>query len=92
MYRTMICSSRHPPVHRLRALLVRLWTDGILTSREFLPPLTRIGSTLAVQRGTPSVPVELSEHYCSVILDRWEVLTGDRAELVGSLDFADNLS
>jgi hypothetical protein len=58
MYRTLICSSSHPPVHRLRAALVRLWTGGIGDSLEFLPPLTRIGSTLAVQRGTASVSVE----------------------------------
>jgi hypothetical protein len=54
----MICGAQHPPVHRLRAALIRLWTGGIGDSLEFLPPLTRIGSTLAVQRGTPSVLVD----------------------------------
>jgi hypothetical protein len=58
MYCTMICSSRHPSAHLPRAALDGSWADGILTSREFLPPLTRIGSTLAVQRGTPSVLVD----------------------------------
>lgn len=61
MYRIMICGAQHPPVHRLRAALVRLWTGGIGDSLEFLPPLTRIGSTLAVQRGTPSVLVEVGK-------------------------------
>jgi DNA methylase len=28
---------------------------------------------------------ELSEHYCSIILDRWEALTGQTAQLVGNL-------
>jgi hypothetical protein len=59
MYRTMICSSCHPSAHLPRALLDGSWADGILTSREFLPPLTNIASTLVVQRGTPSVLVEL---------------------------------
>lgn len=58
MYRTMICSSRHPSARLPRAALDGLRADGILTSLEFLPPLTNIASTLVVQRGTPSVPVE----------------------------------
>lgn len=53
-----ICSSRHPSAHLPRASLDGLWADGILTSREFLPPLTNIASTLVVQRGTPSVRVD----------------------------------
>ena len=29
--------------------------------------------------------LELSNHYCSIIIDRWEKLTGLTAERVGSL-------
>jgi hypothetical protein len=59
MYRKLICSSRHPSAHLPRAALDGSWADGILTSLEFLPPLTNIASTLVVQRGTPSVLVEV---------------------------------
>ncbi|MGL4617890.1 MAG: hypothetical protein ACRCZS_02350 [Chroococcidiopsis sp.] len=61
-----ICSSSHPPVHRLRAALVRLWTGGIGDSLAFLPPLTDIGSTLVVQRGHPAVLGDIG-HNCRAI-------------------------
>jgi hypothetical protein len=50
-----ICSPSHTPAHRARAAPASLWAGAIGGSLAFLPPLTLIGSTLAVQRGHPAV-------------------------------------
>ena len=73
----------HPTMKPI-ALVARLLKNSCLAGDRVLDPFAGSGSTLITceQLGLKAAVVELDPKYCDVIVQRWENLTGLKAELV----------
>lgn len=72
------------PTQKPVALAAKALTD--VEARDVYDPFGGSGSTLlaAEQLGIPCTTVELEPKYCDVIVQRWELLTGLKAERIPS--------
>ena len=61
--------------------LIDEWTESLLRD---LDPFLGSGTTLVAceQLGRTCYGMEISPQYCQVIIDRWEKLTGQKAEKI----------
>lgn len=73
----------HPTMKPI-ALVSRLLKNSCVAGNKVLDPFAGSGSTLIAceQLGLKAAVVELDPKYCDVIIQRWENLTGLKAELV----------
>jgi site-specific DNA-methyltransferase (adenine-specific) len=73
----------HPTIKPI-GLIAKLLKNSMVKGELVLDPFGGSGSTLiaAEQLGLSSAIVELDPKYCDVIIERWEKLTGQKAELL----------
>tara|TARA_Y100000593_G_scaffold71822_1_gene131916 strand:- start:569 stop:1729 length:1161 start_codon:yes stop_codon:yes gene_type:complete len=76
--------SRFHPTQKPVALFVQLLTDYCNSGTIVLDPFLGSGTTLiaAEQLGRECYGMEISPHYCDVIIERWQNLTGQKAKKV----------
>jgi DNA modification methylase len=76
-------SAEHPTMKPI-SLVTRLVRNSATRDQIVLDPFAGAGSTLiaAETLGLIGAMVELDPKYCDVIIQRWENLTGEKAELV----------
>ena len=75
----------HPTMKPIN-LVARLLKNSCVAGNKVLDPFAGSGSTLIAceQLGLKAGTVELDPKYCDVIIQRWENLTGKKAELVNA--------
>jgi site-specific DNA-methyltransferase (adenine-specific) len=78
-------ASREHPTMKPVALWARAIQDGSREADLVFDPFLGSGTTLVAceQLGRTCYGMEISPQYCQVIIDRWEKLTGQKAEKVG---------
>lgn len=78
-------SVQHPTMKPVK-LLARLICNSARHGEIVLDPFLGSGSTLLAceQTGRTCRGIELDPHYCDVIVQRWEEITGEKAQLVRS--------
>jgi DNA modification methylase len=77
-------SSRLHPTMKPIALISKLLKNSVVSGNRVLDPFGGSGSTLIAceQLGLRASLIELDPKYCDVIIQRWENLTGQKAELI----------
>jgi len=77
-------ASREHPTMKPVALWARAIQDGSREADRVCDPFLGSGTTLVAceQLGRTCYGMEISPQYCQVIIDRWEKLTGQKAEKV----------
>lgn len=76
-------SAEHPTMKPVK-LMARLIRNSTRKGDAVLDSFAGSGSTLIAceQIGRRCYALELDPHYCDVIIDRWEKMTGRRAEKI----------
>lgn len=76
-------SAEHPTMKPVR-LIARLLRNSSKTGGIVLDPFGGSGTTLIAcqQLKRRCRMMELDPHYCDVIIDRWQRMTGEEAELI----------
>jgi DNA modification methylase len=79
-------SSQLHPTMKPIALVAKLLKNSVVSGNRVLDPFGGSGSTLIAceQLGLKASLIELDPKYCDVIIQRWENLTGQKAELVNA--------
>jgi site-specific DNA-methyltransferase (adenine-specific) len=80
-------ANRLHPTMKPVPLVVEMLNNSIPSQGTVFEPFLGSGTTLiaAEQTGMGCVGFELDEKYCTVVLDRWEQLTGQTGKLAGKL-------